>query len=30
MKLFGYLFYVGINLHKKFGNNLMMFKYILK
>jgi hypothetical protein len=29
MKLFVYLFYASINLHKKFGNYLMMFNYIL-
>jgi hypothetical protein len=29
MKIFVYLFYVDINLYKKFGINLMMFNYIL-
>jgi hypothetical protein len=29
MKIFVYLFYAKINLHKKFGINFMMFNYIL-
>jgi hypothetical protein len=29
MKLFVYLFYANINLHKKFGISLILFDYIL-